>query len=73
MISSYEAKCPEDRDDGFVSGPGCSTYFICANKKVVSPITDCQPGTLFNEALSVCDYEKSKYVVVMHSMYYSRT
>ena len=68
--STYEAKCPEGRDDGFVSGPGCTTYFICANKKVVSPITDCQPGTLFDEGLSVCDYDKSECVMYSGMIFY---
>ena len=60
-ISQYEAKCPEKDSNGYVPGPGCTSYFICANGQVVSPITDCQQGTLFDEKLSVCDYEKSKW------------
>lgn len=58
--SQYDPICPNDVN-GYVSGPGCTSYFICSNGEVVSPINQCQQGTLFNELLSVCDFEASKW------------
>lgn len=42
---------------GFLAGPGCVSYYICSNGLVASSeLTNCMEGTLFNEAMSLCDH-----------------
>ena len=56
--SSYDQICPEGYS-GFRAGPGCKSFFICSNGAAVSPITECGLGTIFNEAISVCDLQSN--------------
>jgi len=57
-IIQYEPTCPTSFS-GYKAGPGCTTYYICSNGQLASPITECQPGTIFSEVRSVCDLEGS--------------
>ena len=54
--ADYTPICPTTSFSGYASGPGCGSYFICTAGVVVSPVTNCHAGTLFNEILSVCDF-----------------
>ena len=56
--TNYDPICP-DGYSGYVSGPGCTSYFICTNGVLASPITECGIGTIFNELISVCDLESN--------------
>ena len=55
-IIQYEPTCPSSFS-GYKAGPGCTTYYICSEGSVASPVTECQPGTIFSEVRSVCDLE----------------
>ena len=50
--------CPENYS-GFVAGPGCVSYVICSNGVQSGTGMPCQEGTLFNEDLSLCDFEEN--------------
>lgn len=54
--NDYTPECPSSDFSGYASGPACESYFICADGTVVSPVTECMYGTIFNEWLSVCDF-----------------
>jgi len=56
--TNYDPICP-DGYSGYVAGPGCTSYFICTNGVLASPITECGIGTIFNELISVCDLESN--------------
>ncbi len=57
-IDETVAVCPEGYT-GHKAGPGCQSYFVCSNGALASPVMNCQPGTLFNEFVSTCDFEAS--------------
>ena len=48
--------CP-DSFTGHKAGPDCQSYYVCSDGVLASPIMQCQPGTLFNEIVSTCDFE----------------
>eukprot|EP00579_Thalassiosira_antarctica_P011373 CAMPEP_0201918770 /NCGR_PEP_ID=MMETSP0903-20130614/7834_1 /ASSEMBLY_ACC=CAM_ASM_000552 /TAXON_ID=420261 /ORGANISM="Thalassiosira antarctica, Strain CCMP982" /LENGTH=1230 /DNA_ID=CAMNT_0048455143 /DNA_START=36 /DNA_END=3725 /DNA_ORIENTATION=+ len=52
----WEPKCP-DGFSGYRSAPDCKAYFICNEGTVASPTTQCNFGLIFNEFLSVCDFD----------------
>ncbi|KAL7519189.1 hypothetical protein ACHAWX_003977 [Stephanocyclus meneghinianus] len=55
---SEENPCPPNYS-GFLSGPDCQSYVICSYGALASDYQPCQPGTLFNQDLSLCDFEEN--------------
>ncbi|KAL9184834.1 hypothetical protein ACHAXT_002611 [Thalassiosira profunda] len=51
----FEPTCP-DNFSGHRPGPACESYYVCDNGAVVSPVSQCPGGTIFNEWLNVCDF-----------------
>ncbi|KAL7528087.1 hypothetical protein ACHAXR_004185, partial [Thalassiosira sp. AJA248-18] len=54
----YHPECPAGFSN-FKAGPDCTSYYRCNDGVLVSPIIPCQTGTLFDESLSVCNFEDS--------------